>query len=265
MTIIDVHTHIFTDSLISALDDVGMAARIGFDRRSDGQVMLTFDGKPRLGPIPEGIRDIDVRLRDMDRQGVEMHVLAPHQCCSATTSPATSHSRSPVGATTGSSTSQAASRPVQRIRPAADAGCRAVSRRTRAGGGRPAGARCADRLPRQRHQPRRSDVRAAVARPRAPRPSSARPPVRAGRPRTSGCHYLINLIGNPLDSTIAIASLIFGGVLEGTRKLGSASCTAVGSRRTRSGASTTVGAVGKKVGRPIACHPSSSRRCTSTL
>ena len=71
MTIIDVHTHIFTDELISALADVGMRSRLGFDRRPDGQVMLTFDGKPRLGPIPEGIRDVDVRLRDMDRQGVE--------------------------------------------------------------------------------------------------------------------------------------------------------------------------------------------------
>jgi aminocarboxymuconate-semialdehyde decarboxylase len=32
-------------------------------------------------------------------------------------------------------------------------------------------------------------------------------------------HYLINLIGNPVDTTIAIASLVFGGVLERFPKL----------------------------------------------
>jgi aminocarboxymuconate-semialdehyde decarboxylase len=55
-------------------------------------------------------------------------------------------------------------------------------------------------------------------------------------------YYLQNFIGIPLESTIAIASLIFGGVVRRHPGLRFGFVHGVDSRRTRSAASTTVGA-----------------------
>lgn len=215
MTIIDVHTHIFTDSLISALDDVGMAARIGFDRRSDGQVMLTFDGKPRLGPIPEGIRDIDVRLRDMDRQGVEVHVLATAPmlfCYNESGDVALEIARrcndgfGDIARLHPDRFSVFAQLPMQDVerslaeleRVAEDPQVRGVQIGSHVNG---------TNLDDPMFEPLWHDLE------RRDLPVLVHPYAPAGRARL-GAHYLINLIGNPLDSTIAIASLIFGGVLD---------------------------------------------------
>ena len=67
MAVIDVHSHILTDELIGALAGSGMRHRLACEREPDGRLMLTFDGTPKLGPIPEGIRNVATRLRDMDR------------------------------------------------------------------------------------------------------------------------------------------------------------------------------------------------------
>ena len=59
-------------------------------------------------------------------------------------------------------------------------------------------------------------------------------------------YYLNNLIGNPLDTTIAAASLVFGGVIERyPEHQVFSSCTAAASRRGRPGASRTAGRCGR--------------------
>jgi len=215
VTIIDVHTHIFTDELISALADVGMRSRLGFDRRPDGQVMLTFDGKPRLGPIPEGIRDVDVRLRDMDRQGVEEHVLATAPMLFCYNEPADvaleiarccNDGFVDIARQHPDRFSVFAQLPMQDVdrslieleRVAADPVVRGVQIGSHVDG---------TNLDDPAFEPLWADLE------RRDLPVLIHPYAPAAHDRLRA-HYLINLIGNPLDSTIAIASLIFGGVLE---------------------------------------------------
>jgi aminocarboxymuconate-semialdehyde decarboxylase len=213
MTIVDVHTHIFTDALIAELADVGMRSQLAFDRRPDGQVMLTFDGKPRLGPIPEGIRDVDVRLRDMDRQGVDMHILATapmlfcynepadvgreiaRRCNDGFIDIARQHpSRFNVFAQLPMQDVEGSLAELERV--AADPLVRGVQIGSHIDG---------TNLDDPSFAPLWADLE------RRDMPVLVHPYAPAGHDRLRA-HYLINLIGNPLDSTIAIGSLIFSGV-----------------------------------------------------
>lgn len=215
MVVIDVHSHIFTDALISALADSGIRSQLAYAQQPDGQVMLTFDGTPKLGPIPQGIRDVDVRLRDMDHQGVDMHILATapmlfsydeppevgleiaRRCNDGFIEIARQHPRR---------FNVFAHLPLQDVgrslaeleRVAGDPLVRGVQIGSHVDG---------TNLDHPAFEPIWADLE------RRDLPILVHPYQPAGRDRLRS-HYLHNLIGNPLDSTIAIASLIFGGVID---------------------------------------------------
>jgi aminocarboxymuconate-semialdehyde decarboxylase len=215
VAIIDVHSHIFTDALIAALADSGMRSELAYALEPDGQVMLTFDGKPRLGPIPQGIREVDARLRDMDRQGVDMQILATAPMMFSYDEPPA------VGLEIARRSNDCfigiarqhprrfnvfAQLPLQDVelsrvelrRVAAEPLVRGVQVGSHVDG---------TNLDDPAFEPLWADLE------RSSLPVLVHPyhPAGANRMRS---HYLHNLVGNPLDSTIAIASLIFGGVTD---------------------------------------------------
>ena len=76
MPVTDIHAHLFTDELLARMADSGMQDAPHLVEEPDGQVLLVLRKGYKAGPIPNGIRDVDQRLADMDRQGVDVQVLA---------------------------------------------------------------------------------------------------------------------------------------------------------------------------------------------
>jgi aminocarboxymuconate-semialdehyde decarboxylase len=76
VTIIDVHAHILTDEVVSALAACGSKRPPSFVEAGGGQVYLALGGERKLGPIADGIRRVETHVEDMDRVGIDMQVLA---------------------------------------------------------------------------------------------------------------------------------------------------------------------------------------------
>lgn len=75
MPVIDIHAHVLfgetTERLRRDLPDHAPA----LERTEDG-AWFTFPDGRRLGPFPAGLLDLDLRLRDMDRQGVGVQAVS---------------------------------------------------------------------------------------------------------------------------------------------------------------------------------------------
>ena len=75
MTTIDIHAHAIVPAALT-----GMAAAHpdhGPELIEDGgKRYLRYPGRERLGPLPEGIFEPAIRLADMDRQRVDLQVIA---------------------------------------------------------------------------------------------------------------------------------------------------------------------------------------------
>jgi aminocarboxymuconate-semialdehyde decarboxylase len=75
MTTYDIHAHAIVPGALTEMaaahPDHGPSL---FEE--DGVTFMSYPGRARLGPLPEGIFDPDVRLREMDRQRVDVQVIA---------------------------------------------------------------------------------------------------------------------------------------------------------------------------------------------
>ena len=75
MTAIDIHAHAVVPDALAAMasahPDHGPTLV-----EEDGRRYLRYPGRERLGPLPEAIFEPDIRLADMDRQRVDVQVIA---------------------------------------------------------------------------------------------------------------------------------------------------------------------------------------------
>jgi aminocarboxymuconate-semialdehyde decarboxylase len=216
MPVIDIHAHILPEGLLDNLTEAGLTAQPKLLAHSDEMIMLEFvDGK-RFGPVPIGIVDIDRRLADMDRQGVDVQMLGAVPMVFG-------HGEAPeVGAKVAAITNDAmlevaqmhpdrfevfASLPMQDAQLAVaeiermteHTNVRGVQIGTHVAGG-------------DLDDPDLDEIWGALEASDMPALLHPCPPIAAGN--RLGKYHLGNFIGNPLDSTIAIASLVFGGVLQ---------------------------------------------------
>jgi aminocarboxymuconate-semialdehyde decarboxylase len=73
---IDVHAHIIPESVFGLLKKESPRVAPEFSEQSDGSLIMTIDGKVVQNPMPREIFDVDMRLRDMDANNVDMQVLS---------------------------------------------------------------------------------------------------------------------------------------------------------------------------------------------
>ena len=73
---IDVHTHILTDEAIGALAGESPKVAPAIKAAAHGASVLEIAGQIVQDPFPREIRDVDLRLADMDRHRIDVQVLA---------------------------------------------------------------------------------------------------------------------------------------------------------------------------------------------
>lgn len=75
MTIYDVHAHAIVPEAVSEMS----SAHPGHGPsllEEEGVAYMSYPGRARLGPLPQGMFDPEQRLRDMDRQRVDVQIIA---------------------------------------------------------------------------------------------------------------------------------------------------------------------------------------------
>jgi aminocarboxymuconate-semialdehyde decarboxylase len=75
MPVTDVHAHAVSAEMAEAIADAGASVRPALIEDQEG-TYLQLGEKMRFGPHPRGLVDMEVRLSDMDRQGVDVQALA---------------------------------------------------------------------------------------------------------------------------------------------------------------------------------------------
>jgi aminocarboxymuconate-semialdehyde decarboxylase len=212
---IDCHTHILGEEAMRRLAALSPKVAPAMDKRGDPACRLIIDGAVVQDPFPREIWDTEMRLRDMDAHGVDMQVLAPtvftffyqHEpalglACAAVQNEeiAAEVKRHPgrfIGI--GGVPLQDAGLAAQELRRAmTDLGLRGAMIGTHVRG-------------RNLDDPALAPFWAAAEELGAF--IFVHPHGGAGAERL-GSYYLKNLVGLPFETTIAGASLVFGGVLE---------------------------------------------------
>jgi aminocarboxymuconate-semialdehyde decarboxylase len=75
MSVIDVHAHFISQQMVEAVAATSTTARPVFVEDEHGRV-LQIGAKKRIGPMPEAVGNAALRIDDMDRQGVDVQLLA---------------------------------------------------------------------------------------------------------------------------------------------------------------------------------------------
>lgn len=216
MTTIDIHAHAIVPAALAEMasshPDHGPALI-----EDEGRRYLRYPGRERLGPLPEGIFEPDIRLADMDRQRVDLQVIA--------IPPPNFHYHVPadVGADFAAIQNDAlialsdkepdrfhlfATLPLQDIEASLAEIARVV------GFSRVRGVQFGSNMNgTDMDDPSFEPVWAELERRNLPVWFHSDQRSIAGAERLNS-YYLQNLIGIPMESTIAAAKLIFGGVLE---------------------------------------------------
>ncbi|MBF8184582.1 amidohydrolase [Nonomuraea sp. K274] len=221
MPTIDLHAHLIDRAAIAILNGRFPELCPALSTGPDGY-FLTYPGRPALGPVPASMFEVEARLADMDRDGIDRQVVAvpPPQllyqldsaagatCARVQNEAAMEVSRLHpdrihVFGTLPLQDPEAAVREVAHL--AKERRVRGVQIGTNINGG-------------NLDDPALDPVWATLS--EAGLPVWVHPDQRtvAGADRLSS-YYLVNLVGNPLESTIAMAALVFGGVLERHRAL----------------------------------------------
>lgn len=214
MRTIDVHTHVLTEETAALLRKEAPATPVTFTRIDDDNVVLDVGGTP-YRPFPRGGFDLERRLRDMDATGIDVHVL------SATPQTYLYDQEPARGAATSAVQNDQIARhikahpdrfmgiatlPMQAPKKAADELRRAMTSLGLRG------AMIASNILGKNLDDPGFEPLWAVAEELGAfmfiHPNNV-----AGHDRLKD-YYLRNLIGNPLDTTIAAACLLFGGVLD---------------------------------------------------
>ena len=215
MTTIDIHAHAIVPEALTLMESAHPAHGPTLFRE-DGQTFLSYPGRGPLGPLPEAIFDPETRLADMDRQRVDLQVIA--------TPPPNFHYHVPVDVGVDFARIQndelirlsdsqpdrfhvLATLPLQNVAAAvAEIERVAAHQRVRGVqiGSNIAGTDLDD--------PILEPVWVALDAHGLPGWIHADQRSIAGAERL-GVYYLQNLVGIPMESAIAIAKLIFGGVI----------------------------------------------------
>ncbi|MGH9102892.1 MAG: amidohydrolase family protein [Acidimicrobiales bacterium] len=216
MTVYDVHAHLMTEEGLAAMSSCSpeMAARLV---EVEGGYELHYPGRERLGPIPRSMLDVDLRLADMDERRVDVQVLAVpppqfHYHVDAALGQELARIQNDVAidvsdrhpdrfhvfATLPLQDPLASVKELERV--VEHSRVRGVEIGTNVRGAN---------LDAAELEPLWDALEATGV------PVWVHPDQRAiAGPERLSSYYLRNLIGNPLESTIAIACLIFGGVPE---------------------------------------------------
>ena len=209
---IDIHTHILTQETAALLSQAGAKVTITPD---DAESAALDVGGVMYRPFPTGGFDIARRLQDMDATGVDVHVL------SATPQTYLYKQEAALGATTSAIQNDQiakhiaahptrfmgiATLPMQDPKLAADELTRAMNKLGLRGA-----MFASNILGKNLDDPSFEPLWAAAEELGAF--MFIHPNNVAGAERLKS-YYLVNLIGNPLDTTIAAACLVFGGVLD---------------------------------------------------
>lgn len=209
---IDIHTHILTQETAALLSQAGAKVTITPD---DAESAALDVGGVVYRPFPTGGFDIARRLQDMDATGIDVHVL------SATPQTYLYKQEAALGATTSAIQNDQiakhiaahptrfmgiATLPMQDPKRAADELTRAVTKLGLRGA-----MFASNILGKNLDDPSFEPLWAAAEELGAF--MFVHPNNVAGAERLKS-YYLVNLIGNPLDTTIAAACLVFGGVMD---------------------------------------------------
>lgn len=213
-TVVDLHAHAIPRDMVLAMQDAHPEHAPTLSERDDGFHLAYASGR-KSGPLPVGMLDAAPRLADMDAAGVDRQVVS-------SAPPNFNYAAPPeVGrdftALQNDALLALASKAPERLQVFADLpmqdvdGCLAELERV---AGEPAvrGVEIGSNINGANlDEPGFEPLWAALA--AAGLPVLVHPDKVAGADRLKS-YYLQNFIGNPTDSTIAIASLVFGGVLE---------------------------------------------------
>ena len=206
---IDAHAHVVSDALVKTLvtEAPEVAPRL---KKEAGAWHLTYPSGRRSGPVPAGMFDLTSRVADMDRQGVAVQAVSvppTHFFYDAAADRAALHNdamvdlarqvpdRFRVLATLPLASPAGSVEELGRL--ASEATVVGVELGTNVNG-------------RNLDNPDLTAVWQAIA--DAGLAVVLHPDNVAGADRMGG-YYLHNFVGNPTDTTIAAASLVFGGVL----------------------------------------------------
>jgi len=216
LTNIDVHAHAIVPAALvrmaSAHAEFGPALH-----EQGGARFLRYPGRGPLGPLPDAIFDPDLRVADMDKQGVDLQIIA--------IPPPNFHYHVPVEVGVDFARIQneellalSASRPdrfhVFGTLPLQDAGAAVDEVEFLAGHRRVRGVQIGSNIAgSDLDDPSLEPVWSALETKGLPVWLHSDQRAIAG-PERLNHYYLQNLIGIPMESTIAIAKLIFGGVLQ---------------------------------------------------
>jgi len=74
---IDVHAHYVPPESLRVASEIGQRYGLGLAKNDRGRDVLTRDGKTFLTQLKAEFTDLDLRLSIMDQQGIDMHVLSP--------------------------------------------------------------------------------------------------------------------------------------------------------------------------------------------
>jgi aminocarboxymuconate-semialdehyde decarboxylase len=210
---VDLHAHIVPDSLVKTLaaEAPEVAPRL---RQDDGAWYLTYPSGRRSGPVPPGMFDLTSRVADMDRQGVAVQAVSVPPTHFFYDAPI---DRLPlIAAMHNDAMIQVASQVPDRFRvlatlPLASPAASVEELGRLASEATVVGVELGTNV--NGHNLDLPDLAAvwqAIA--EAGLAVVLHPDNVAGADRMGG-YYLHNFVGNPTDTTIAAASLVFGGVL----------------------------------------------------
>ena len=211
-TVVDIHAHFVPEGFLRLIETEGAAHGLTLRPGPDGPFIMI--GSVPVGPITPGYHDLGRRLRDMDRQGVTMHALSlmppmvywadaalgqrlARLVNDAMAEAARAHPDRVVGLATLPMQAPAAA--VAEVgRAIEEFGLRGVYLGTNVRGT-------------DLDDPSLIPVFARIA--ELGVPVLLHPLNVLGGPRV-GAYYLHNLLGNPFDTAVAGARLVFGGVLD---------------------------------------------------
>jgi aminocarboxymuconate-semialdehyde decarboxylase len=213
MPILDAHAHVISPSAVERLREALPDTAPVFEDRPGGRFLVYPSGR-ESGPLPAGMTDLSVRLADMDRQGIDVQLISPSPPqfgYGLRGQDAVRHAQI-VNDGSIELAERAPTRLLVLLTLPLSEPARALDELARLGdhplvrgvelGANVHGAGLDD--------PSFEELWTELERRRFFVLVHAAP---AETPQLAR-HFLRNLVGNPTDSTIAIASLIFGGVLE---------------------------------------------------
>lgn len=211
---IDVHAHFFPESYLRLIDDEGGAANARLDRSNPKGISIVINGRP-TPPLTPAYWDLDLRIKAMNRTGIAVQALS-------LTAPMVYFAKGDLGTRLARAYNDGAAE-AHRAFPDRFVGCAALPMQDPAAA--VAELERASRLPGIRAVYMGTNVNGRELSDPAYTPLFERchefelpvllhPLTVIGANDRLKSFYISNLLGNPFDTAIAAAHLVFGGVLD---------------------------------------------------